>query len=138
MTLMDTYMDLVGLDQDDEVVAEQEEIKEAEAHEGVVDVVKLAYDYDAAGRRLAHVFFGNYVKTAAFGREEEESARMEEREGEARSEEKEDEAKAREKRRKKEGEGEEQAAVEKKAEIMDRLRSDPEYREAAVDWYTGQ
>ena len=148
MTLMDTYLNLVGMDEVDQQAAEVEQVKEAEADEATGEVVKMAQDYDAAGRRLARALWGSQ-KLAGLGfpgKEEDEKEREAEREGsenkpkakKAPFEGKKDEGEDEEKKRKKEGDGEEQEEVaEKKASILARAAEDPEFRAQLLNWHSG-
>lgn len=147
MTLMDTYLTMVGMDEADQQVEQAEQVKEAEADEAVVETVKLATDYDAAGRRLAHALYGQR-KLAGLGfpgKEEDEKEREAEREGlenkpkakKAPFEGKKDEGEDKEKKREKEGDGEEQEVAEKKASILVRAAEDPEFRAQLLNWHSG-
>lgn len=147
MTLMDTYLHLCGMDEVDQQAAEVEQIKEAEVEEATGAVVKMATDYDAAGRRLAHALWGQQ-KLAGLGfpgKVEDEKEREAEREGsenkpkakKAPFEGKKDEGEDEEKKRKKEGDGEEQEVAEKKASILARAAEDPEFRAQLLNWHSG-
>lgn len=149
MTLMDTYLNLVELDEGDQRAAEVEQVKEAEVDEAIGHTVKMASDYDAAGRRLAHALWGqNREKLAGLGfpgKVEDEKERQAEREGsenkpkakKAPFEGKKDEGEDEEKKRKKEGDGEEQEMEEKKASILARAAEDPEFRAQLLNWHSG-
>lgn len=153
MSLMDIYLQLGGMDAaDQEVVAEQ--VKEAAAQgEAAAETVKMAHDYDAAGRRLARALWGQQ-KLAGLGfpgkeEDETEKEREAEREGSENKPkakkapaEREDEGEGKEKKRSKQGDGdedddEEQEMAEKKASILARAAEDPEFAAKLLAWHQG-
>lgn len=146
MGLMDIYLDIAGMDEADQKVVEEQVKEAAVVQEAAVETVKMAHDYDAAGRRLAHALWGQQ-KMAGLGfpgKEEPEKEREAEREGSENKPkakkappEREDEGEDKEKKREKEGDGEEQEVAEKKASILARAAEDPEFREKLLNWHSG-
>lgn len=148
MSLMDIYLQLGGMDAaDQEVVAEQ--VKEAaQQDEAATETVKMAHDYDAAGRRLARALWGQHkLAGLGFPGKEEDEGKGKEREAEREGSEnkpkakkapmeREDEGGGDEKKRKDEGDGEEQEGMaEKKASILARAAEDPEFAAKLLAWH---
>jgi endogenous inhibitor of DNA gyrase (YacG/DUF329 family) len=130
MSLMDLYIQMEELDAPQEKAAAQQAEQSAEA-------IKLAQDYDAAGRAKAHVDFNRWAseKLGAEEHEEKETPAEERKEEERKR-------KAKKEEKKEEGEGGEQSIAEriaeKKSSILAKMAEDPEYAKALVQHYLGQ
>ena len=123
MSLADLYSQIVDTDEEIEKMAAQEAVEEVigEEYEEEDETVKLAAEYDAAGRILARGFFDEMLKEA-------------QEEGEEEDEEEEDE----EKKKKKKGlpAAFQAALAEKKAAYLEAMHNDPEYAAQLIAHFT--
>jgi hypothetical protein len=128
MSLADLYNQIVETDEEIEKIAAQEAIEEVlGSHYGNDDeAVKLASEYDAAGRILARGFFDEMLKEAQAGMEEEDE------EKEEKEEDKED------KKKKKKGlpAALQAALAEKKAAYIEAMQNDPDYAAQLIAHFT--
>lgn len=127
-SLMEIYQQIESADDELEKQAELEAVEDIlgdHAEQTDEDTMKIAAEYDAAGRIMARSFFDEMLKSA---QEEEEE------EGE------EDEKKKKEEDEKKKKKGLPpalaSAMAEKKASIVARMQEDPEYAQELIARYT--
>lgn len=128
MSLTEIYEDIAAADEEIEKIAAQEALEEYvsdEYYEEDEDTVKIASEYDAAGRILARGFFEEMLKEAA---EEAEEGDKEEEEDEE----------EKDKKKKKKGVPPALQAMmeEKKAFYLDAMRNDPEYADQLIAHFT--
>lgn len=137
-SLAELYDGLVTVDEDLEKQAAEEAIQEL-IEEGSVgtddsdeETMKIAAEYDAAGRIMARAYFSEMLKAAQEEAEEESK-------GEEEKEEKE-EGEDKEEKKKKKGKGLPpafaKALAEKKAAYKQRMLEDPEFAQAMIEHYT--
>jgi len=113
---------VAGLEAVEELFSQPQEDDEA---------IKLASEYDAAGRIMARGFIDDLLKSAA--------------EAEEGKDEEDDEEEEEEDRKRKEGAKKRgippqflSAMAEKKAEFVQDMINDPEYAQEMIDWYNNQ
>jgi len=127
MSLEHVYEEMLGLDEGPtaEEIQEQEKVAEEVAEE----TVKLAQDYDTAGRDLAHVYANNWLAKhgaeAFAGRETSEEEAAEEKAKKKKAEKKDGED---------EDEEEEESAEEKKASYLACAQADPEFANMLLEY----
>lgn len=128
MSLADLYNQIVETDEEIEKMAAQEAVEEVMqeyAPEDDDETVKLAAEYDAAGRILARGFFDEMLKEAQAEEEGEEKEKEEEGEED------------KEKKKKKGLPAAFQAALaEKKAAYLEAMQNDPEYAAQLIAHFT--
>jgi hypothetical protein len=135
-SLSDLYNSLVSIDEDLEKQAAEEALEEL-INDGSLgesndeETIKVASEYDAAGRLMARSYFNEMMKAAEAEVEEESKAEEEKEE----KEEGEDEKK---KKGKKLPPAFAQALAEKKAAYKQRMLEDPEFAQALYERYTAQ
>ena len=131
-SLADLYKDIVS--QDEVIEKEAAEAAVAElAGDGDGDddgVVKMAQEYDAAGRIMARAFMSEMVKEAV--PKDEEQNEGEEDKGEKDDK---DKDKDKDKKKKKFPPGMEAMMAEKKAALKQRMQEDPEFARQMVERY---
>lgn len=127
MSLADLYNQIVDTDEEIEKMAAYEAVEEIIQGdpEEEDETVKLASEYDAAGRILARGFFDEMMKEAQAEAEEE---------GEGKEEEEEDE----DKKKKKKGlpAALQAALAEKKASYLEAMQNDPDYAAQLIAHFT--
>lgn len=126
MSLADLYSQIVETDEEIEKIAAQEAVEEAigaqYGYEDEDETVKLASEYDAAGRILARGFFDEMLKEAQAEEEEEDEEEDEEGRG---------------KKKKKGLPAAFQAALaEKKAAYLEAMQNDPDYAAQMIAYFT--
>lgn len=124
MSLADLYNQLVETDEEIEKEAAFEAVQEFADDGGYEDdAVKMAAEYDAAGRILARGFFSEMLKEAAEAEEGEE-----------------DEEEKKKKKKEEEGEGVPAGLrammAEKKAAYLEAMQNDPEYAAQLIAHFT--
>jgi hypothetical protein len=112
----------------EEIVAQDQEkyASETESYDNEEETVKIAQEYDAAGRIMCRAFFDEMFKTAQEGALPPEEEKSEE------------EKKKKEEEKKKKGAAPaniEQMLAEKKASIMERMGQDSDYAQQLVAKY---
>lgn len=129
-SLSDLYNQIASTDEEVEKLAAEEAIAELqEEHGGAVgdddETIKMAAEYDAAGRIMARAYFDEMMKAAQEEGEKEEK------------EEKEESEEDKEKKKKKGLPPAFAAALaEKKAALKQRMLEDPKFAQAMIEHYT--
>lgn len=127
MSLADLYNQIVDTDEEIEKMAAQEAVEELIQYDPETEdeTVKLAAEYDAAGRILARGFFDEMLK----------EAQAEEEEGEGKEEDKEEDE---DKKKKKKGlpAALQAALAEKKAAYLEAMQNDPDYASQLIAHFT--
>lgn len=133
MSLADLYNQIVETDEEIEKMAAQEAVEEVMGDVGYeedYETVKLASEYDAAGRILARGFFDEMLKEAQEGMEDEE-------EGKDKEKKEDEEEEGKDKKKKKGLPAAFQAALaEKKAAYLEAMQNDPEYAAQLIAHFT--
>jgi hypothetical protein len=139
-SLSDLYNSLVSVDEDLEKQAAEEALEEligdgsfSESYDE--ETVKVASEYDAAGRLMARSYFNEMMK-AAEAEVEEESKAEEEKEKKEGDEEEDEDEKKKKKGGKKLPPAFAQALAEKKAAYKQRMLEDPEFAQAMYERYS--
>jgi hypothetical protein len=140
MSLEHVYLELEGLDRGGQPSPAEAAEQEKTAEEIAEETVKLATDYDTAGRQLAHAYFGNYMKKQGAAMPFMGKETPEEEAAEKREEKEEGGEKKEEKKESKKEEAKERLAAlqEKKAAILARAEEDPEFKAKLLNWHAGQ
>lgn len=127
MSLADLYNQIVETDEEIEKVAAQEAVEEVlHGYQPEEDeTIKLAAEYDAAGRILARGFFDEMMKEAQEDMEEDEGKKK-----------KEDEEEGKDKKKKGLPAALQAALAEKKAAYLEAMQNDPEYAAQLIAHFT--
>jgi len=143
-SLASLYESLVTVDEDLEKQAAEEALEEliGDGSLGESDdeeTVKVASEYDAAGRLMARSYFNEMMKAAEAEVEEESKSEEEKEKKEGDEDEEEDKDKD---KKKKKGKGLPpafaQALAEKKAAYKQRMLEDPEFAQEMIERYTAE
>ena len=128
-SLSELYQQMVSVDEDIEKTAEYDAVSEMFENNVPEESMKIAAEYDAAGRIMARAYFDEMLKAAAEEMDDEEN-----------KDEDEDEKKKKEDAKKKGlPPGLASALAEKKASIMDRMQQDPAYAQELFNrYYSGE
>lgn len=130
MSLADIYNQIVETDEEIEKIAAQEAVEEVlHGYQPEEDeTIKLAAEYDAAGRILARGFFDEMLKEAQEDMEEEGEDKEKKK--------KEDEEEGKEKKKKGLPAALQAALAEKKAAYLEAMQNDPEYAAQLIAHFT--